>query len=155
MVTFSTHRGKDHVPSGRTTEQVAISMDWLPTLLEFAAARADSSYPPDGISLVPVLTGNASPLARKLFWRYKYNAQQAMRDGDMKYLKIDGNTFLFNVVDDPLERANLKDREPELFTKMVTAYDGWNAEMLPLDPVSNTHTFYANQMADHYGNKRK
>ena len=30
-----------------------------------------------------------------------------MREGDMKYLKIAGNEFLFNVVEDPLERANL------------------------------------------------
>lgn len=35
---------------------------------------------------------------RKLFWRYKANAQRAARVGDYKYLKILDNTFLFNVV---------------------------------------------------------
>jgi hypothetical protein len=31
-------------------------------------------------------------------------------DADDKYLKVLDNTFLFNVVDDPMERANLKER---------------------------------------------
>ena len=48
--------------------------------------------------------------ARKLFWRYKALAQRAARIGEWKYLKILDNTFLFNVVADPLERANLKHR---------------------------------------------
>jgi len=33
-----------------------------------------------------------------------------MRDGDWKFLKILNNTFLFDVVQDPMERANLKGR---------------------------------------------
>ena len=41
----------------------------------------------------------------KLFWRYKGNAQRAARDGDFNFLKILDNTFLFNVVDDPLENG--------------------------------------------------
>ena len=52
---------------------------------------------------------------RKLFWRYKANAQRAARDGDYKYLKILDNTFLFNVVDDPMERANLKERHNDIY----------------------------------------
>ena len=61
---------------------------------------------------------------RKLYWRYHFNAQRALRDGDMKYLKIAGNEFLFNVADDPLERANLKERQPDVFKRMAQAYDG-------------------------------
>ena len=85
-------------------------MDWMPTLLAAAGAAPDPAFPPDGINLLPVLTQDTAPVSRKLFWRYKANAQRAVRDGDYKYLKILDNTFLFNVVDDPMERANLKDR---------------------------------------------
>jgi arylsulfatase A-like enzyme len=53
-----------HIPAGATSEQVMISMDWMPTFLEAAGAH---TYPPDGISLLPVLTGNAPGIARKLF----------------------------------------------------------------------------------------
>jgi hypothetical protein len=73
----------------------------------------------------------------------------------MKWLKIAENTFLFNVVDDPLERANLKERQPDVYRRLVNAYEQWNATMLPEDPSANTHTLFSDQIADHYGNKRK
>src|SRR5581483_1807490 len=123
---------------GATTAQVAITMDWLPTLLAAAGTQPDNAYPPDGMNLLPLLGAGAIPRSRKLYWRYKYNAQRAMRDGDMKWLKINENTFLFNVVDDPLERANLKERQPEVYQKLVGEYEEWNTTMLPINPESST-----------------
>jgi hypothetical protein len=72
----------------------------------------------------------------------------------MKWLKIGENTFLFNVVADPLERANLKNREPEVYRRLVNEYENWNATMLPLDPASNSGSFTADQLADHFGSTR-
>ncbi len=86
------------IPKGRTTDQVSISMDWMPTLLAAAGIEPHPSYPVDGMNLLPTLTQNAPLVPRKLFWRYKANAQRAARDGDYKFLKILDNTFLFNVV---------------------------------------------------------
>jgi arylsulfatase A-like enzyme len=148
-------RWPGHVRPNSTTAQVAISMDWLPTFLEIGGAKPDTAYLPDGISLVPALTQNAAPVVRKLFWRFKANAQRAVRDGDMKWLEIDGNTFLFNVATDPLERANLKNRLPDVYKKLVAEYTDWETTMLPLDPASNTGSFYGSEYADHFGNKRK
>lgn len=147
-------RWPGHIRPGSQTQQVTISMDWMPTLLAAAGAAPDPQYPPDGMNLLPALTGNAALTPRKLFWRYRYNEQRAMRDGDMKWLKIAGNTFLFNVVDDPLERANLKEREREIFSRMSAEYDAWNATMLPEDPKTTSASFYDDVMADHFGNKR-
>lgn len=145
-------RWPGHIRPKTTTEQVAISMDWVPTLLAAAGGQPDPAYPPDGINLLPMLTQNAAPVPRKLFWRYKARGQRAMRDGDMKWLKIGDNTFLFNVVDDPLERANLKDRQPEVYRRMVAEYEAWNATMLPENPGTNSDAFSAKQLADHFGN---
>jgi arylsulfatase A-like enzyme len=144
-------RWPGRIPPGSTTEQVAISMDWMPTLLAAAGARPGPGYPPDGMNLLPALLQNAAPVPRKLFWRYRMNAQRAMRDGDMKWLKIRDNTFLFNVVSDPLERANLKDRQPEIYRKLVAEYEAWNATMLPENPAANSFGFNGDQLADHYG----
>jgi arylsulfatase A-like enzyme len=146
-------RWPGHIREGSVTEQVAISMDWLPTLLAAAGAASDPAYPPDGMNLLPVLSEGAAPIARKLFWRFKANAQRAVREGDMKWLKIDENTFLFNVKDDPLERANLKDRQPEVYRRLVADYETWNATMLPEDPQASSSTFAAPNYADHYGNR--
>lgn len=140
-----------HIGMGQTTQQVAISMDWLPTLLAAAGAQPDPAYPPDGINLLPLLAAGATPVPRKLCWRYKANAQHAVRDGDMKYLKILDNTFLFNVVDDPMERANLKARLPEVYSRLIAQWDRWNATMLPEVDASYTDSFTGSELADHIG----
>ena len=139
------------IPHGRTSDQVTITMDWLPTLLAAAGVAPDPAYPLDGLDLLPTLTGHASPTERKLFWRYKANAQRAARIGDFKYLKILDNTFLFNVVEDPLERANLKKRRPEVYDRIVAEWSHWNATMLPEIDASYTENFTGEQLADHIG----
>lgn len=147
-------RWPGNVAPGSRSQQVAISMDWLPTFLEAAGIRPDPAYPLDGISLVPALKNSSPPVSRKLFWRYRANAQRAVRDGDMKWLEIAGNTYLFNVVEDPLERANLKTRQPELFQRLATEFANWNGTMLPENTNGNSGAFYGDQLADHYGNRR-
>jgi len=142
------------IPRGRTTEQVAISMDWMPTLLAAAGAVPDPAYPLDGMNLLPMLTQNAAPVSRKLFWRYKANAQRAARDGDYKFLKILDNTFLFNVVEDPLERANLKERQKDVYQRLAREWYEWNSSMLPEIKESFTGSFDAQHLADHYGAKK-
>jgi arylsulfatase A-like enzyme len=139
------------IPQGRTTDQVAITMDWMPTLLAAAGITPDPAFPPDGINLLPMLTQNAAPVERKLFWHYKANAQRAARDGDYKYLKILGNMFLFNVVDDPMERANLKERHSDVYNRIVAEWHEWNATMLPEIDESSTGNFTGDQLADHIG----
>ena len=74
-----------------------------------------------------------------------------MRDGDFKYLKIRDNTFLFNVVDDPRERANLRNRRRDLADRLVAEWTDWNAAMLPEIPDSVGERYNAAQLADHIG----
>jgi arylsulfatase A-like enzyme len=139
------------IPAGQVSDQVAITMDWFPTLLEAAGVAPATDYPPDGISLLPMLTGQSAPLPRKLFWRYKTNAQRAARDGDHKYLKIRDNSFLFNVVADPRERANLWLRKRDSAERLLADWHAWNATMLPEIPDSFGETYTAAQLADHIG----
>ena len=119
--------------------------------LAAAGVAPDPAFPSDGINLLPVLTQNAAPSPRKLFWRYKANAQRAVRDGNYKYLKILDNTFLFNVVDDPMERANLKDRKADIYKRLVDEWQTWNATMLPEVDESNTGANTGDRWADHIG----
>jgi arylsulfatase A-like enzyme len=139
------------IPQGRTSDQVSITMDWLPTLLAAAGATPDPQLPADGINLLPILAGTAPVVRRTLFWRYKANAQRAVRDGDFKFLKILDNTFLFNVVEDPMERANLKERRKDIYDGLVAKWLEWNSTMLPEVDESATGNFTGAQLADHIG----
>jgi arylsulfatase A-like enzyme len=148
-------RWPGRIRAGSVTNQTAMSMDWLPTLLAAAGAQPDAAFPTDGMNLLAAVTQQTPPTPRKLYWRFRHNAQRAMRDGDLKWLKIDGNSFLFNVVADPLERANLKERQPEAHRRLAAEYEAWNATMLPEDPAAFTYGFTAGELADHYGVKGK
>ena len=144
-------RWPGRIPAGRVSDQVMISMDWLPTLLAAAGSAPDPAYPSDGVNLLPILTGNAASYPRKLFWRYKVAAQQAVRDGNMKYLRIAGNEFLFNVVEDPRERANLKDRQKEVFERLKKDWEAWDSTMLPERTQPAVFQNSGSNVADHYG----
>jgi arylsulfatase A-like enzyme len=139
------------IPQGKTSDQVSITMDWLPTLLAAAGTSPDPSSPPDGLNLLPHLTTGTVAVPRTLYWRYKANAQRAVRDGDYKFLKILDNTFLFNVADDPMERANLKERRKDLYEALIAKWLDWNATMLPEVDESATGNFTGAQLADHIG----
>jgi arylsulfatase A-like enzyme len=125
-------------------------MDWLPTLLAAAGTAPDPAYPPDGQDLLPVLTGQRAPAARTLFWRYKANAQRAVRSGNWKYLRINGNEFLFDVTVDQRERANLAQRHPDVFARLKGEWETWNAGMLAITPEVRTHGVNGKVQADHY-----
>ena len=81
----------------------------------------------------------------------RLGSQRAIRDGDWKYLRIAGNEFLFDVVKDPRERANLKDRQKEVFDRLRSDWEAWNDTMLPERPRPATYGNPGNFVADHYG----
>lgn len=146
-------RWPGRIGAGQVSEQVAISMDWLPTLLAAAGGAPDPAYPSDGQNLLPQLLGQAPVQTRTLLWRYKANAQRAIRSGDWKYLRIAGNEFLFDVVKDQRERANLARRHPDVFRQLKSQWEQWNQQMLPITADVRTHGVSGQIQADRYGIK--
>ncbi len=112
------------------SQQVMISMDFLPTFLAIAGGTAKPGEF-DGVDLSAHITGKAAVTERTLFWRFKADEQAAVRQGDWKYLKLGGKEHLFNVVTDPRERAELRDAQPEKMHALRALYDKWNSQMLP------------------------
>ncbi len=144
-------RWPGRIAPGAVSEQVMITMDWTPTLLAAAGTAPDAAYPSDGEDLGQVLTGRTGAHPRKLCWRFKAGSQRAIRDGDRKYLRIAGNEFLFDVVSDPRERANLKDREQNVFERLKSEWEAWDATMLPERSRPAPYNHPGNVLADHYG----
>jgi arylsulfatase A-like enzyme len=109
-----------------------MTMDWSATVIEAAGAQADPAYPLDGASLLRVLQEPSRRFARPLFWRMNHRGQRALRDGDWKYLRVDGHDYLFDVVADERERANLAGRQPARLAQMRDAWEAWNETMPPI-----------------------
>jgi arylsulfatase A-like enzyme len=87
-----------------------MTMDWSATLLDAAGVTADANYPLDGISLMRVLREPRHRFRRPLYWRMNHRGQRALRDGDWKYLRVNEHDYLFNILGDERERANLAPR---------------------------------------------
>jgi arylsulfatase A-like enzyme len=138
------------IKPGQVNSQVAISMDWLPTLLAAAGTAPDPAYSSDGRNLLPVLLGEEKPAPRTLFWRYKINSQRAVRSGDWKYLKLNGNEFLFDVQADQRERANLARKYPQVLADLKQQWETWNAGMLPVTGDVKSYGVNGKIQADHY-----
>jgi hypothetical protein len=96
------------------------------------------------------MLGRQAPADRTLFWRYKINSQRAARSGSWKYLRINGNEFLFDVVVDQRERANLARRHPEVLRRLKDEWERWNAGMLPITEDVRSHGVNGKIQADHY-----
>ncbi|MBN9369888.1 MULTISPECIES: sulfatase [unclassified Hydrogenophaga] len=120
------------IPRGAVTAQHCMTMDWSATVLEAAGARPDPDYPLDGLSLLPVLHAPQAHFDRPLFWRMKHREQRAHRNGDWKYLRVDGIDYLFDIASDARERANLAARDPQRMSDMREAWEAWNRTMPPI-----------------------
>ncbi|MBZ2184991.1 MAG: sulfatase-like hydrolase/transferase [Bryobacter sp.] len=140
------------VKSGGVVRQPAMTMDWMPTFLAMAGVEGPRGYAADGIDLSPWLTGAAPVRERAFFWRHRYAAQRAMREGKWKWLSIRGNTFLFDLEADPQEKANRKTLERDREKRMAAEYARWEAGMLPENPQGFTHGLGAGEVADRYAN---
>ncbi len=69
----------------------------------------------------------------------------------MKYLRVEGNEFLFNVAKDPRERANLRERQPEVFARLQADWEAWEKGVLPQKPGAQGHRHPGEALADHIG----
>ena len=81
---------------------------------------------------MPVLRDAAAVLPRPMHWRMNHRGQRALRDGDWKYLRVDGNDYLFNIAEDERERANQAALQPERLQRMRNAWLAWNETMPPI-----------------------
>ncbi|WHZ12548.1 MAG: Arylsulfatase [Burkholderiaceae bacterium] len=117
---------------GGVSRQLCMTMDWSATMLAAAGVAAHPDYPLDGVSLLPVLRDASHRFPRPLYWRMNHRGQRALRDGDWKYLMVDGNEYLFDIPQDERERANRAKLEPLRLDAMRAAWLAWNDTMPPI-----------------------
>jgi arylsulfatase A-like enzyme len=101
-------------------------MDLTTTCLAAANVMPDPGHPLDGSDLLPVLTGEASPSERILYWRMANRSQRAVRRGDWKYLKVRDKEYLFDIGYDPRERGNMARKRPDLLNELRLLWEDWN-----------------------------
>ncbi len=131
------------IAGGGVSKQLCLTMDWSATMLDIAKTSAHPDFPLDGVSMASVLKDTTHRFDRPLFWRMNHRGQRAHRDGDWKYLRVDGNDYLFNIATDERERANHASREPRRLESMRSAWEAWDATMPPIAPDATVSLGYS------------
>ena len=142
-------------------------IDWMPTLLDAAGATPPPVHVVDGVSLVPVLRGEAIQ-SRALFWylplyelRWGGTPSAIIREGDWKLIHFFGDWFdsqnryqvgehleLYNLRDDLSETVNLAGREPERVAALRTQLHQWMRSVPATVPGPNPHHDPARELAE-------
>jgi arylsulfatase A len=118
-----------HIPPGRVSDQVGITMDLSAFILAAAGATVPSNF--DGINLLPMLEGRAPAVERTLYWRTDVGnrSMRAIRSGDWK-LVVDGNhLFVFNLRQDVGERKDLTSQRADVANRLRPMIAQWEEEM--------------------------
>ena len=124
--------------AGSTSDEILSALDLFPTLC--ALAKVDvAGQQLDGEDITDILTGVQKTLpARELLWHTGSHAElkrgtwTALRQGDWKFLETSmGDQFLFNLAQDPHEKANLRAQHPKLFNDLRKRRDALLKECLP------------------------
>jgi arylsulfatase A-like enzyme len=121
-------RWPGHIPAGRVSGQVGMTMDLTATMLAAGRATVPAGTTFDGIDLLPSLSGRAPLVERTLFWRVNgARQQQAVRSGRWKLVLDEGRPLLFDLAADIGERTDVIARHRDVATKLQAALGGWQA----------------------------
>ncbi|MEX2287368.1 MAG: sulfatase [Planctomycetaceae bacterium] len=135
-------RWPGHIAAGSNCDEPVISLDYFPTLLEIAGAKANAKHHLDGVSLLPLLEQpRGQKIAdRALYWHFpgyleagpnsdswRTTPAGAIRHGDWKLVEFfeTGTVELYNLREDIGETNNLAGSSPERAQALHAELDSW------------------------------
>jgi arylsulfatase A-like enzyme len=122
-------RWPGHIPAGRVSAQVGITMDLTASILAATRTPVPVDARLEGIDLLPILEGRTPEVERTLFWRVTGpRTQVAVRSGDWKLL-FDGRPMLFNLRADLGERNNLIGQRGDIARKLEPLLAAWQKDV--------------------------
>ena len=124
-------RWRGHIPPGRVSDQVGMTMDLTASILAITRAPVRDEARLEGTNLFPVWEGHAPELERTLFWRSKQpnRLQTAVRRGDWKVVDDAGHTYVFNLRMDPSERHDLANRRQDIAQTLWPLIKAWEQDV--------------------------
>lgn len=123
-----------------TSDQTALTMDLMPTLLDLAGVEPPEGRKLDGVSLAPLLLEGKPLPERTLFWGFRN--QYAVRQGPWKLMvrpagpargatakEPTARASLFHLGDDLGERHDLATQHPDRVEQMLAALAAWKDDV--------------------------
>ena len=115
------------IAGGKTSGEVVMTMDLLPTVARLAGATLPEGHRLDGVDVMPTLKGEARPPERTLHWLF--GNDWAVRSGPWKLTGSGGKArTLVNLADDLAEKHDLLGADPARAGKLNEMHRRWVAE---------------------------
>ena len=121
-----------HIAAGTKYAQPVTNIDMMPTMVAAAGGKMPTDRVIDGVNLLPFLSAKPETQPqRSLFWRD--GPQRALRHGSWKLIssELPRKDWLFNLANDPTEKVNLAEREPQKLAELKAELATHHADMPP------------------------
>lgn len=103
----------------RKVTSVMHAVDWMPTLTKLVGYTPSSDLKWDGRDVWPLVTGEQTKAEPRTLY-IALPGQAALRDGDWKLIAAkDNRNLLFNLANDPYEKTDLAQQEPQRVQELV------------------------------------
>lgn len=123
-------RWPSRLKAGTDYAQPVSSIDLLPTIAAAAGAPLPADREIDGANLLPYLSGEqAGPPHDVMFWRDGSYQMVIAHGWKLQVAERPAKTWLYHLDDDPTERANLADSNPDKVTELKALLAAHNARM--------------------------
>lgn len=130
-------RWPNKIPAGSQYDSAVAHIDVFSTALAAAGVTPPDDRVIDGVNILEyALASPQPPLIRPLFWRSGGISAIQIDGWKLQRQKQNGNTWLFNLNDDPTELENLSASHPEKLKQMQSELANMDAQMVePLWPA--------------------
>ena len=114
----------NHIENGQTQSFISM-VDVLPTILDLVGVDSLEGMSFDGRSQKDVLFGKKTIEESNYVVANILNDTFAIIDSPYKLIISGEKTELYNIFDDPTERIDISNNEPEITNKLFTAFNNW------------------------------
>jgi arylsulfatase A-like enzyme len=138
-------RWKDQLPANEHVFDIAAHIDILPTLLDAAGIKIPDTVQIDGISLLPLLKGEANLSPNRAIYSHQtvfgnsFPTPGGLRTQKFRLMNWENKWELFDMENDPSQKRNLAPENPQLTDSLAQLYNTWYSETtsegLNLPPV--------------------
>ncbi|MFR9534460.1 MAG: sulfatase [Rikenellaceae bacterium] len=133
------------VAPNSSCDELIINYDLFSTFVELGGGVAPENQEDDGLSLIPLLTGDVESLDREaVYWHFPTNMwtrspMGAIRKGDYKLIEKfdDGTIEMYDVVNDKGEVVDLSTARPEKAAELLNDLRKWREEIGAGMPTPN------------------
>jgi len=136
-------RWPGHIEPGTRVSQIAAHIDLFPTIVELCGLPMPKTLPQDGMSLVPLLKGQADGWPDRMLFTFRSpggdmsSVRGSVRSQRWRAIKGRKSWELYDMVEDPGQRVNAAQRLPQVLAKLRNAFEAMAKDVTKagFDPI--------------------